>query len=221
MLDIVNTLKQSNDQLLAERQAMMNRPAPAPAPTVDPNLVLEDPAKFVNDFNAAVQYQAAGNIANAAGPIYQAQAAQARALAENRHADTFNRYGAEIQNVVNMVPVDKQTVDMYDEVVRYVKGLHVDELVQERAAELAATSQPISETVSYSLPDGGSTTGNDLQEKLGTTPLGQRLLNDLGWDGIRQHCKQSGTDVTKYVDDVLKSNVHFTGKGGWISNLVE
>ena len=182
--------------------------------------MLEDPKRFVQDFNTALTARQQINLANAQRPLYEAQAQQARQLAATADADMFNRYGAEIDNIVNKIPVEQRTSDMYKEVTRYVKGLHVDELVEERSKELAATYQQV-EDVTYSTPEGSVRASDNVWDKLGATDFGKRLIDTVGKQGIIAHCEKSGTPLKEYVEQATKTNVRFSAKGGWDRNIVE
>jgi hypothetical protein len=65
----------------------------------------------------------------------QANAANAKALAEQRYGDDFRRFGPEIHMELNRVPVQMQTFDNIRYVVDLVRGRHASELANELAEQ--------------------------------------------------------------------------------------
>lgn len=70
--------------------------------------------------------------------LQRTQAETIRALANQRFADDFRRWGPEIDGTMAQVPLDQRTLDNYEKVVTYVRGKHALELAREEAQKLMA-----------------------------------------------------------------------------------
>lgn len=69
--------------------------------------------------------------------VWESNAQTARALAEQRDPEAFNRYGPEIDLLIQQIPVDQRTPQIIQQAVSMVRGNHVDDLARERAEQLA------------------------------------------------------------------------------------
>lgn len=110
-------------------------PPPAPEPLVDNDFVTGGAVRSYVDQQAAYVQQSLAQ-------TMQANAALALTMARQQHADTFRRYGPEIESELARVPVHLRTLDNLTTIVDVVRGRHVNELAEEKARELAATLAP-------------------------------------------------------------------------------
>jgi hypothetical protein len=60
----------------------------------------------------------------------------AQALVEARHPAEFAKYGEEIRGMIRQVPGNLRTIANLEQVVRMVRGNHIDEIAAERAQQL-------------------------------------------------------------------------------------
>jgi hypothetical protein len=63
-------------------------------------------------------------------------------IVQNQHASDFAKYGAEINALIARVPANLRTLDNLKQCVKMVRSDHVDEIVSERAQQLASTMEP-------------------------------------------------------------------------------
>lgn len=62
-------------------------------------------------------------------------AQQSKAFLRDRHRKEFERYGPEIELLIDQLPPENQTMDALETVIGIVKSRHLDELAEERAQE--------------------------------------------------------------------------------------
>ena len=75
-----------------------------------------------------------------ADPNVAAQMAQlALGQARQKHKDVFDRYGAEVMSNLNLLPHNAWTLDNLDRVAKLVKADHLDDFVESKAREMAAS----------------------------------------------------------------------------------
>jgi len=63
-------------------------------------------------------------------------------IVRSQYAQDFAKYGAEVNALIDRIPVNQRTIDNLALAVRMVRSDHVDEIAAERAQQLAATMTP-------------------------------------------------------------------------------
>lgn len=108
----------------------------ASLPTSD--AFIENPAAATQQYGDYLYQQ---KIAPELQAVKQATAQQARQMAQMQYADEFKRWGPQIVGELNKLPLESQTPEMIQAVIKYIRGDHVDELVDERLASRAQELQ--------------------------------------------------------------------------------
>lgn len=125
---------------MAERFNQQGQVPQAPAPQPQPSYQPVDDNDFVT---GGVVKQYVDQVARQVSPALQQslaqQAAMAHYIARKEHTTAFDKYGPEIEAELSRLPAEARTLDNIKVVVDLVRGRHVDDLVEERARELAAT----------------------------------------------------------------------------------
>lgn len=177
---------------------------------------LTSPGKASQKLAQQVQSSTMQQVQQFAQPLLQSQAATAKSVAQQdpEVREVFNKYGSEVQQYVQNVPLEHRTnPELWKKAASMVKADHFDEIVQERAQEIAASTAAQSEAGQTG--EGGRsspTMREELREKLESSTYGRKLLNKYGADGLRQHVNRVKTDLgvssfEEYVDMVAQTDV--------------
>lgn len=150
---------------------------------------------------ADARVQALLNPALAGLQTFAAQNAQTiQALAEQKFADDYKRWGPEINGYISQIPVERRTLDSLEKVVKFVRGNHVDELASERARQMLANGQGLGER---------STGAAGVQ--INSNPFDVNKLSD----GQRKLMEHHGIAPSEVVDFCRRTNMPIEK---WVEN---
>ena len=107
---------------------------PLAMPTQD--LWMSDPDAAQNQLYAYTQQQLTSQVQPRLQQTSQQLASLARAQAASAHADAFQRWGPEVDILIQSMPIEQRTYEMYEQAVNVVRGRHADELANETAERL-------------------------------------------------------------------------------------
>lgn len=166
----------------------------------DPDMALTDSKGYQDKLTSYFNSMQDQRLAQYAAPVFGQLATQSRELSKKdpENTDVWTKYGAEIDAVVNAVPPQARTKELYDQAAVMVRGKHVKEIATEMAEKMAANTSGIARASSdgdASIEDAGS---NDVWEKIAATPLGKHTMDTLGKKGILTAIRKG---VYKDLDD--------------------
>jgi hypothetical protein len=222
-LDIVNTLVQGVRELSmqqSEPQQPQQHYYAEPTEDVnmnegfpDPNLAITSPQEYQEQLVAAIRKQQQQDLYQAAQPVFTQTAESARTLSsmDPKWGSVWEKYGKEIDNEVQGVPVQQRTKQLYDRAAELIYARHSDDIIEERAKARAqemleqglGTASPSAS--GYDAPAGQ----DDHWAKFEQTPLGRKLLDRLGKRKILDYCKADNISLEQYADLVSESRVEF------------
>jgi hypothetical protein len=123
-------------------QALANRPAPTPPPApATPAAIGDDDVVTGREVKTLLQQMQQPVQQNFQG-VYQNIAQMNMAQARAQHPKLFEKYGPEIDNYIAHIPVEARTLDNIEQVVKIVRGNHVDEIARDRALEMVNQGDP-------------------------------------------------------------------------------
>lgn len=205
-----NLENQLQTTLGAVQQYVMSQQQPqAQIPQApDGDLMVTDPDQWQRQFSQNVQAQTAQMLQQAGTPLYHAQAATAKHLSRTAEAETWKRYGAEIEGLMSRVPLAQQaSPDVWNQAARIVKSNHLDEIVQERAKSLAATLGSV-EQGGHSTTLGNAPSSEAMQ-KIRDSDYGQKNLADYSDAQIHDVAvnKMGYKNLEEYANIVAGTNI--------------
>lgn len=174
--------------------------------TADP---YSDPEEYQRQLRASLQQEVTQSVLQqvnqAAIPLMQQNAAMARhaAASDKRNAEIFERYGAEIDNMLSNIPYHMRTKEMYDKAVGFVKAEHFDDLMKEEIQRRTPAGDGLARSDDYGAPapDGAASAF----ERLAKSPYGSYLLKNNTKADIVAHAKQRGMKLDDYVELVERT----------------
>ena len=124
-----SVLERFNQQATVQRQPEPQYQAP-PQPSGE---VADD--DYVNGATLKRYLQQASQqyVAPQLAQVHTANASMALNLIQSRYGEEFKRYGAEIHGLIAGMPLESRTVDNLERVIKFVRGEHVDQLIEEKA----------------------------------------------------------------------------------------
>jgi len=143
-----------------------------------------------DDYVTGAQVNAAGTqflqqAQQFAMPAYEMVASTNLEMVKTKYAKDFARFGPEIIPLLSRIPKTDWSIDNISSVVDLVRGRHVDELANERAAQLTSSQDPAlrssgangSTTPSLQAPDTGLT--DDQREALRRRGITETVVNQF------------------------------------------
>lgn len=160
--------------------------------------------EWMADPSAAYQKQRAYEQATQFEPYVQQQAQQLsqtnRMLAEMRYSREFQRWGPEIDLMMQQIPHNQRTAQAYDFIVGHVRGNHADELATEKAEEILKQRLQAGEVVR---PQAGTSTAPSVTDETRID------LNDeslpVWW---REACQKAGIKPRDVDDFLMKTKFY-------------
>ena len=117
---------------------MLQAPAaPAPAAPAAPSFDIAD-----DEYMTGAQYKRAMAERRPDMTAINLAADSNLAYVRRDNAVEFSKYGRELDALIARVPVEQRTIDNLQTCVKMIRGEHLDEIVSERAQQLAATIAP-------------------------------------------------------------------------------
>jgi len=192
---------------------------------IDGDMWTLEPEKAQQLFQQQLLGQVQQYINQAGQPLLYGQASTAKALSKQdpKNAEVWKDYGREIESLMSRVPVGNQIgKEMWDQAVNIVKANHVDELVNKKAMEVAA---------SMGGTEKGRTVGgkslsapqSDAITKIRESDFGKARLSHYSDSKIIEQAKKMGNTVDEYAKMVTSTRIvsHPDKPGEWINkNLV-
>jgi hypothetical protein len=195
LLESVEAQKETISELKGKVDGITQM-APAAAPPVTPAkppmTKQEFNAKMVEDPSAALEHFAATKLAPLVHENLNSSVSTQRTFAEQKHTETFAKWGDEITALENQV--DKTVLaspGAYDYIIKQVRANHIDEIVEEKiAAKVAGADKPKIVTQDLSISEGSpsSREANEL-------PQGTELSDDQ-----KEVCKGLGVSEEDYIE---------------------
>jgi hypothetical protein len=132
---------------------------------------------------------------------YHGIAQNARALAEMRHKDVFDKYGPEVDLQLRNVPAQQRTIEAYDMAVNIVRGQHArdisEEVVRERVnAEIAK------------LRTAGGVIRPDAMTGAPQVPAGPDFFADDVPTEFKEMCRKANV-TTNNIDNFLERSGYY------------
>lgn len=234
---VQNFLSQSQQQQASQQSAAQQAAARQQATQMASTLkeigegLYSDPEKSLEKFAAMQQaemgQQVGQTIGNVLTPLYHAQAASAREIAKTDDRDLWNKYGSEIEQVVNALPLaQRANPEAYKAAAKIVRGNHFEEIATERAQAIAAQAS--------SGVEGGyggtsyPTTGGEgaVVEKLKESDYGKQLVEKYGPRGVIKHLEKmteaDGTTPMQFAEMAARTKVdrNPNNAGEWFNRTV-
>lgn len=180
-------------------------------------MLYSEPEKALSLYAQQQQALLGQQVGGALTPLYEAQAAQARTLAQNSDRELWSKYGSEIDQIAATLPVTQRAnPNMWNEIAGVVKGRHVEDIAQERAQRIAAEA---SSGVASGFTSGPGKSGNTLKDQLEATSYGRRLLKNHTPAAIRRNLEkiqeETGTSPEDYLKMVSKNETEIDEETGW------
>jgi len=176
----------------------------------DPALQYTNPTAYQQQLEAWTDYRVQQGIAQAAAPLLGnvAQLAKWQSQNDPNYAETWQKYGREIETMAAQVPAHMLNLNAYNTIAKVVKAEHIDELIDERAKKIAAA--------------GGF--GTERASPAGSVPapsadkLSQLFQSDHPWVAkarannvseaeVRRYCSMRGINTDDYATDIMKGSV--------------
>lgn len=150
----------------------------------DPDMALTDPKGYQQQLTQYIAGQNAAMLNQAAGPVYMQLATQAREMSRNdpKNKAIWDKYGADVEQMVVNVPQHARTKELYDKAVVMVKGEKFDELAAEKAATLASAGTGLTRSGGEGSDDDAG--DDDVWDKIASSPMGKAALHVAGKKGI-------------------------------------
>jgi hypothetical protein len=128
-------------------------------------------------------------------------ASNSRAFAESQFQSEFKKYGPEIEAELAKLPRAAWTLDNIKTVVHFVRGKHVDEIVEERARQMIASGESSFRSGGASGPPGSQTIqSNPLESE--ELPAEYRALlrkQNITRETVREFCRSNNMTEAQWV----------------------
>lgn len=194
----------------APQQAPLSYQQPMGLQPPDPQLMYSDPALYQQQMLAYNQFQNQQYLQQAAQPMVQNMAYQARAMAEQRDADAFRRWGHEIDRELSALPLEQRNAQAYAMAIDMVRGRHWKELAAEEARTIAASGGGLERSGPGGFA-GGVTQAvdplDDLFSKEDHPWVKKAKETGLTKSEVIAYCGKTGRNVNDYVKSILDGNV--------------
>ena len=190
----------------AEMLAKFNQPIPAPPPPPQNRFDMDLPDdEYIQGRDVKRILQQVQNQPMPNDPVARAQSAGALFMSiQQAHPDAFKRWGQEIRNEAAKLPIEHWNLDTLSQIVRIVRSNHVDELIAEKAQQLASEAHPTIRSGS-----GGSGGGPQTHDSVFETG-DPTLLAHLRDQGIRNEadleraCQGTGITPSQFIEEFKK-----------------
>lgn len=135
------------------------------------------------------------------------QAQTIRALAGQQYADDFKRWAPEIDTAMANVALEHRTLDNYEKVVQFVRGKHLNELIEERARQMMAAGG-VGErsggiTGMLGTPAAGQYDPSKLTAGMAEVAKRQGLTEQM----VQDFCKKNGWTVERWMSEAQNGKV--------------
>ena len=206
------------NRLVTEVQQVVANAQPAPPqrqeimqPTQTlPNAdeALTDPAGYQQKMANYFAAQTAQQIAAVAQPFAAQLADTARTLSKSNaeNAEVWNKYGSEVDSMVQNIPSHLRTQALYDNAVVMVRGRHWKDFASEQATRLAAAGTSVERSTAGS-DAGDEPSGNgDTWSKIEGSSIGAATIAAIGKRGIMRNINKGVyKSLEAYAEAVTKS----------------
>ena len=203
------------------QQVQTQAAAPPPPAALDSDLILTNPEEYQRQLESRINTQQATNLATAAQPIINAQADTARFMSQHdkKHEETWDRWERDIDMQVTHIPANLRTKALYDQAAKIVRADHVDELIDEKAKNLASAGLGLDTGSTFLGEPSMHNQGNsDVWAKFEKSAVGRNMLKTLGKRKIAEMCEVSGDSLEDYADMVANNRADIDPQRGTIDN---
>jgi len=199
-------------------------------PQANPELWYSDPAAAEANLKQQMAHAIQQYMVQQTQPLIQNSIEVAKHLSRNdpQLKSAWAKYGNEIESLVNspqIAPQFKASKAVWDQAANVILSKHIDDIVAERAAEMAATMQAETtesmgnQSVSMNLKGAEK----DAMERIRGSDYGKVLIDKLGERGILKNLEKAGWSLDQYA--TMVENTHVTRNpdkpGEWSSTLVK
>lgn len=174
----------------------------------DPELWFRDPGKAEKNLEARFHQMMQQYAQQATAPLAQSSAEAAKHLSRTdpTNKDVWDKFGEEVEMLVsNVHPTYKANKALWDQAAKIVKGNHIDELVQEKASELAASGVGVEGGSSGG--ELGSGGGGGRLAELRETDYGRELIEKFGEAGVLRNMEKMGESVESFTAKAKNTHI--------------
>ncbi len=218
-----NTVTDGIRQMYAQQQQTQQAQSQVQAPTeaLDADLILTNPEEYQKQMMERIQLQNDLRLQQAAAPLIENQADTARFMSQNDkgHADTWDRWGYDIDSKVAGLAASQRTKAVYDQAADLVRSEHIDELVNEKAQALASAGLGLDSGSNF-LGDTGYSEQQEVNvwAKFEESEMGRHQLKTLGKRKIMELCDSMDMNIDDYADSVAQNRATVDPNTGAIEN---
>jgi len=176
----------------------------------NPDLMYSDPAEYQRQYDAYVEARFNAQLTQLAAPVLQQNADTARELSKmGAYADVWRRWEPEIEQQLAGIPTHQRTKQLYDQAALLVRGLHAEELANERAQQMLASRDTGTESTHGAGGAPPASPGDALDEAWDSGhPFFEKAKSyGMSKERIREHCARSGISVADYVKNATLGTV--------------
>ena len=210
--------QQSRYQDVSSALAAMNQypsvfpSAPEPPQTnpLDPDKLVTDPEAYQRDLLDNLSKVVGYTVQQQTVPAVAAMIDNARHLSKSdpKNQEIWERYGQEIEALAASPAIDpslKASKSFWDQAVAVVKAQHADELIEEKAKQLASQMAPQVEGGQHSSYGGGDPQQQSALERIRNSRWGSRFKGYSDSKIIRA-AEAMGLTLDEYAEMVEKTN---------------
>jgi DNA-binding FrmR family transcriptional regulator len=192
-----------------------------------PELWYTDPAAAEANLKQQMAQAVQQYVNQQAQPLIQNSVEVAKHLSMNdpKLKNAWGKYGKEIDALVNspqIAPQFKASKALWDQAANLILSKHMDEIVSERAAEMAATMQnQAAESGNQTASLGMKSEEKDAMERIRNSDYGKHLIDKYGERGVLNNLDKAGWSLDQYATMVENTHVtrHPDKPGEWSSKL--
>ena len=204
-----NQMAQQPPQYQAYQQPVT---AQQPQPS-NPDLWFTDPATAEANLKQQLAQAVQQYVQQQAMPLIQnsTEVAKHLSMQDPKLKEAWKRYGREIEGLVNSPQISPQfraSKAVWDQAASLVMSRHLDELVDERAAQKAAQMQTTA-TEEGTLRTGTKLEAGDNEalERIRNSDYGKQLLDKYGTKGVLNTCEKAGWSLDQYATMIENTGV--------------
>jgi hypothetical protein len=180
---------------------------------IDPDQLYTDPNAVLQQMRGQIGQDVQQYVQSVGAPLYQSQAATAKQLSRNdpQHADTWKRWGSEIEGLMSKVPLAQQTSsEVWNQAAKIIQSQHLNEIIAERAKDMAATMGSIEQGGTSTAP-GTAAASPDLQ-RIRESDYGKKHLEGYTDNEITNIVSKTGDTLKQFADYCEGTNVIYHPK---------
>lgn len=195
-------------QMASALQTLANRPQPTPPPPAPRPLaaMADDDIMTAKDVRSLLE-QAASPLVTNLQSLQANQAAANVARVRDTHPKLFQKYGHEVDALLANVPIEHRTIDTIENIVKIVRGEHVEDLARELAQDMAQGDPTLRSNGSHGTNAGYSPVSSGRMTESEELPADYRqILKDKGIteETLREFCVSQNITMKEWFDKAKK-----------------